>query len=226
MLMSILKGLFGQSPFGPLIAHARKVQACVQLVPPLLEAAIREEAEEIHRLQDEVSRLEHEADLIKHEIREHLPRRYFLPVDRSDIDRLLHSLDALADYAQDFAVVLLIRRTRVHPDLVAEFRAFVEQVMQVTGALMGVVVDLDNLAEAAFGGAEAEAVLQRVGGLGAGEWKADRLQRRLGQHIYALETAIDPVTIMFYEKMMHALGHIANAAENAGEILRQMIVKR
>ena len=67
--------------------------------------------------------------------------------------------------------------------------------------------------------------LQRIAGLGEEEWKADRMQRRLSQHVYRLEEQLDPVTILFYEKMLHALSAVANAAENTGELIRQMIVK-
>ena len=40
-----------------------------------------------------------------------------------------------------------------------------------------------------------------------------------------MENELDPITIIFYEKMLHALSSIANAAENTGDILRAMIVK-
>lgn len=223
--MSLIKELFGKSPFGPLVEHTKKVHECAKLVRPLMEACVKEDHDLIHKLQDQVSRLEYEADQIKHEIREHLPRRYFLPVERGDLDRFLHCQDEIADYVQDFAVVLLIRKTRLHPALVQEFSEFVDQVLQTTNMLMDAANELDNLVETSFGGAEAEVVLKRVSGLNEAEWKADRMQRKLCQHIYTLEKELDPVTILFYEKWLHALSGIANAAENTGDVLRQMIVK-
>ncbi len=224
--MSMIKELFGRSPFGPLVEHTKKVHECVKLVQPLLDACIRQDAEEIHKLQDRVSRLEYEADMIKNEIREHLPKRFFLPVEKGDLNQFLHSQDKIADHVQDFAVILLIRRTKIHADLVQEFKDFVGQILLVSGLLMAAAEDLDSLVEAAFGGAEAEAILRRVAGLNEGEWKADRMQRKLGQHIYQLEEQLDPITILFYEKMLRSLSGIANSAENTGEVLRQMIVKR
>jgi len=226
MNRSLIGELFGRSPFGSLLEHTRKVQECVRLVKPLLEACVQKDWEGIHRLQDSVSKLEYEADMIKHQIREHLPRRFFLPVDRDDLYRYLHSQDEIADYAQDFAVVLLIRQTEIHPGLVALFRGFADQVVSVGELLLAAAEDIDSLAEAAFGGAQAEQVLKRVGGLNEGEWKADRMQRALCIEMYRLEKELDPVTISFYEKMILALGGIANAAENTGDVLRQMIVKR
>jgi predicted phosphate transport protein (TIGR00153 family) len=223
--MSLIGELFGQSPFKALLEHTKKVHECVKLVRPLLDACIREDHEEIHRLQDQVSKLEYEADQVKHEIREHLPRRFFLPVSREDLERFLHSQDNIADYAQDFAVILLIRRTKIHPDLVTEFRGILEQVLTVADTLMAAAEEVDALATSSFGGAEARHVLERISGLGEQEWMSDRMQRRLSQHIYTLEAQLDPVTIMFYEKMLGALSAIANAAENTGDMLRTMIVK-
>ena len=223
--MSLIGELFGKSPFGPLVQHSRKVHECVKLMRPLMEACVREDAEEIHRLQDQVSKLEYEADLIKQEIRQHLPRRFFLPVARQDLERFLHCQDDIADAAQDFAVVLLIRKTRIHPNLVPEFLAFLDQVVLVSGTLESAAEDLETLAESSFEGAEAQTILQKISGLGEGEWKADRMQRKLSQHIYCLEKELDPITILFYEKFLQTLSAIANAAENTGELLRAMIVK-
>jgi len=223
--MSLMRELFGKSPFRPLVEHTRKVHECVKLVRPLMEACIREDYEEIHRLQDAVTKLEYEADRIKHEIRERLPRRYFLPVSRPDLEHFLHCQDEIADAAQDFAVVLLIRNTKIHPELVQEFLAFVDQVVSVSETLMGAAEELETLAEASFGGVEAEMVLKRISGLGEGEWLADRMQRKVSQHIYRLEKELDPITIIFYKKFLQTLSAIANAAENTGDLLRAMIVK-
>ena len=223
--MSIIQEMFGRSPFGALIQHTKKVHECVKQVKPLLEACIRQDYTGVHQLQDAVSKLEYEADQIKNEIREHLPRRYFLPVERGDLNQFLHSQDEIADCAQDFAVVLLIRKTVIHPKLADEFRAFVDQILAVSDNLIDAADDMDGLVESSFGGAEAQSVLRKIAGLNEGEWKADRMQRKLSQHIYEIEKELDPITIIFYEKMLHALSGIANSAENTGEILRQMIVK-
>ncbi|HRU04901.1 MAG TPA: TIGR00153 family protein [Candidatus Brocadiia bacterium] len=223
--MSLIAELFGKSPFGPLVQHAKKVRECVMLIKPLMEACVREDWDEIHRLQDMVTRIEYEADVIKHEIREHLPRRYFLPVARPEIEKFLRSQDKIADEAQDFAVILVIRKTRIHPALAPEFFALVEQVLAVTETLISAAEELETLAESSFQGAEAEAILAKISGLAEGEWLTDRMQRKTSQHMYTLEGELDPVTISFYEKMLQTLSKIANAAENTGDQLRMMITK-
>ena len=223
--MNIIQELFGKSPFGPLVEHSKKVHECVEMLWPLMEAMVNENYEEIRRLQDKTSKLEFEADNIKHMVRKQLPRRYFMPVDRADLDAFLHRQDRIADRTEDFAVILMIRETKLHKLLQSKFFDFVNQVFQVTGTLLTATVELQSLAETSFGGAEAESVLRHIEGLGEEEWKADRMARSLSIDIYKLENKVDPITIMFYEKMLLTLSAIANEAENAGDMLRNMIVK-
>jgi uncharacterized protein len=223
--MSIISDLFGQSPFGPMVEHAKKVHECVEVVRPLMEALVNEDWDEIERLQKKVSKLEYEADLIKHAIREQLPRRYFMPVDRLDLEEFLACQDKVADRAQDFAVILSLRRTKLHPLVMDKFFDLIDQVFQTTGTLLTAAVELQNLAEVSFGGAEARKVLDRIKNLGEEEWKADKIARSLSRDIYRLEGKLDILTIYFYEKMITTLGRIANEAENAGDMLRAMIIK-
>lgn len=223
--MGLIQKVFGASPFGPLLEHGKKVHACVKLICPIMEATIKEDYKEVRRLQDQVSKLEFEADQIKHEIRENLPRRFLLPVSREDLDTYLHQQDRIADSVQDFAVISIIRPTRIHPDLKEEFTEFVNHIVSVGDTLLNAAEEMVNLAETSFRGAEARKVLDLITGLGEQEWKADRMQRQLSMHIYAREKELDPVSIFFYEKMLNALSQVANAAENTGDTLRRMIIK-
>jgi predicted phosphate transport protein (TIGR00153 family) len=222
--MSIIQELFGKSPFNPLVEHTNKVHQCVEVIRPLMEALVNEDYEEIKRLQDQVSKLEYEADLIKHEVREYLPRRYFLPVDRVELEKFIGCQDKIADKAEDFAVILTLRKTKLHPAIMDKFFDFVDQVFQVSNTLLTAAVELKNLAEVSFSGVEAGNVLTMLDGLNEEEWKADRIARSLSKDIFALENELDPITLLFYEKMLLVLSEIANEAENAGDMLRTMIL--
>ncbi len=223
--MAIIQDLFGKSPIGHLVDHARKVHECVELVKPLLEAVIAEDYELVRKLQDKVSRIEYEADLLKHHIRDNLPRSFFLPVNREELDGFLQCQEKMADYAEDFSVILMIRQTKLHPDLHADFLHFVDQVFQVSGSLLTAAVEFRNLAEVSFSGAEARMVLGIIKELGQEEWQADRIARELSIKMYKLEGEVGSIDLMFYEKMLLKLSAIANEAENAGDYLRAMIDK-
>lgn len=223
--MAIIADLFKKSPFGPMVEHAKKVHECVEMIKPLMEALVYENHVLIRELQDKVSRLEYEADNFKHEIRVNLPRRFFLPVAREELDGFLQCQEKMADYAEDFSVILMIRKTKLHPHIQDKFFAFVDQMFQVSGTLLTAAVEMKNLAEVSFSGAEARKVLELIKNLGEEEWKADRMARDLSIDIYKLENEVSPIDIMFYEKMLLKISDIANEAENAGDFLRAMIIR-
>ena len=224
-MRSLIGDLFGKSPFGPIVEHSKKVHECVELLWPLMEALVNEDYEKIGRLHSKMSRLEHEADKLTHEIRGFLTQRYFLPVERSDLMNYLDHQEKIADFAEDFAVVLTLRKTRMNESLHDEFFNYLNQVFQVSGTLLTAAVEFKNLAETAFGGAGARSILHFIENLGEEEWKTDKMSRKLSRMIFALEGEEDILNILFYEKMVIVLGKIANQAENAGDYLRAMIEK-
>ncbi|MFQ5954565.1 MAG: DUF47 family protein, partial [Kiloniellales bacterium] len=77
--------LFRQSPFRPLQEHMRVVVRCASEVPGLFEALCAGNDKDIKRIRDRVFALENKADAIKNELRSHLPKTMFMPVDRRDI---------------------------------------------------------------------------------------------------------------------------------------------
>lgn len=225
MMKNLIGDLLGQSPFGPIVEHSKKVHECVELLWPLMEALVDEDYEGIHALHSRMARLEHEADLIKHEIRSGISQRYFLPVDRSDLVKFLARQEKIADTAQDIAVILTLRQTRLHHSLHDHFFLYLRQIFQVSGTLLTAAVEFKNLVETSFGGAEARAILKLIEHLGEEEWKTDKMSRKLSRAIFALEGEESTLNILFYEKLVITLGNIANHAENAGDYLRMMIEK-
>jgi predicted phosphate transport protein (TIGR00153 family) len=217
--------LFGKSPFGSIVEHSKKVHECVELLWPLMEALVQEDQDQILTLHSRMARLEYEADLIKHEIRGFISQRSFLPVDRSDLLNFLEHQEKIADHAEDFAVILTLRKTVVTPELHDYFFEYLKQVFQASGLLLTAAVEFRNLAETAFGGAEARSILKLIEGLNQEEWKADKMSRKLSRKVFALEGKEEILNILFYEKMIMKLGSIANQAENAGDYLRVMIEK-
>ena len=224
-MKNLIADLFGKSPFGPIVEHSKKVHECVELLWPLMEAQVAEDYELIHTLHSRMAKLEHEADLIKYEIRSALTQRYFLPVDRADLVEFLEQQEQIADLAQDFAVILTLRKTVIHPSLHDSFFLYLKQVFQVSGTLLTAAVEFKNLAETSFSGAEARSVLRHIEHLGEEEWKTDKMSRKLSRAIFALEGQEQVLNILFYEKIVIILGKIANQAENAGDYLRIMIEK-
>ena len=224
--MSILERLFSESPFRALSEHSAKVHECVELIRPIVEAILTEDFEKTNELHDLMSKTEHEADLIKTEIREMLSSGVMLAVKRDDLSHYLAYQDDVADAAEDFAVVASIRKTTIHPELKDDLRAFAEQVIKVSETMLEMATNLSVVAQGGFGGRTAKKVIQGTIQLGEEEWEADKLQRKFARHCYVLEEQLDPVTIMFYEKICTTLSAIANKAENTGKFLHMLIAHR
>jgi predicted phosphate transport protein (TIGR00153 family) len=224
--MKVLDKFFAPSPFIQLHEHSKKVYECVELVRPLTNALLEEDYEKIEELHNLMSKTEHEADQIKTELRDRMAKMYFLSVGRSELSRFLAYQDDVADAAEDFAVVLLLRKTKLPEELKPDFMAFVEQVINVSEHLMKIAERLSTLAEAAFSGEEAQEMLTSIEKIGEEEWQADRLERKFARHLYNIEDKVDPITIFFLDKYCKTLGLISNNAEKTAKYLRLIIRKK
>ncbi len=224
--MKVLDKFFAPSPFIQLHEHSKKVYECVELVRPLTNALLEGDYGKIEELHNLMSKTEHEADQIKTDLRDRMAKMYFLSVGRSELSRFLAYQDDVADAAEDFAVVLLLRKTKVPEELKSDFTAFVEQVIKVSEHLMNLAEKLSTLAEAAFSGEEAQEMLVAIEKIGEEEWQADRLERKFARHLYSIEDKIDPITIFFLDKYCKTLGLISNTAEKTAKYLRLIIRKK
>jgi len=224
--MGVLDRFFAPSPFIQLHEHAKKVHECVELIRPLVNALLAEDYEKIEELHNVMSRTEHEADVIKTELRDKLTKLYFLSVGQNELSRFLAYQDDIADAAEDFAVVLMLRKTKIPEELKTGFMAFVEQVISVSEQLLNLEKDLSTLAEAAFTGEEAENVLKGIERIGEEEWKADRLERKFARSFYNMEDKLDPITVIFLDKYCKRLSAVSNNAEKTAKYLRLIIRKK
>ena len=223
--MRTISGLFGRSPFEPLVEHARKVHECVKLVRPIAEAILAGDMDRLAELQHEMSRTEYEADLLKDKVRQHLPHRYFLPVNRDDVAQFLSQMDKIADDTEDFAVVATFRVVKLPEELHADFLALVAKVVQVGDSLLGVAEHLAELQKEAFVGPEADDVLAKITQICQMEWESDKLSRKFARRYYSIHDA-DAITILMLEKLCRSLSGIADHAENVGKNLRLMITRK
>ena len=120
--------LFGQSPFKPLQEHMRVVVNCANEVPGLFDAVHADDKEKVEGIRQRIYAFENEADDIKNELRAHLPKSMFMPVDRRDLLEILDLQDSIADTAQDIAGMMVVRRMKlpepVHEPMLALTRRF------------------------------------------------------------------------------------------------------
>ena len=221
-----LLGLFARSPFAPLAQHTERVHETVVQLRPLFEAFFDGDADRTRSVYEHISRLEHSADELKNEIRDHLPRSLFLPVDRGDILLFLKEQDAMADRAEDVGVLLNIRRTTALESLKPITLDFVDHIIKCSEAWNTTAHELPALQEASFTGPEVARTLEQVRNVALLEHEADDMQARVAKALFEHEEELGPVSVIFWTRILTRLGAIANHAENTGDLLRLMLARR
>jgi len=219
-------GLFAKSPFGPLAEHTQRVHDTVVLIRPLMEAFIEGDWTRTQEIYERISRLEHDADVIKNDIRDHLPKSLFLPVDRGDVLLFLREQDRVADAAEDLGVLLTMRRTPTPPALKRVVLDLVDSVIRTSEAWFEAAAELPTLQEASFAGAEVDKMMERIKRVSDLEWEADQRQATASKVLFEHEDEIGAVSVMMWMNILRVLGAVANHAENSADMLRLMMARR
>jgi len=218
--------LFGRSPFRPLAEHTERVRETVVLIRPLFEAFVAGDWARTEQIYQNIDRLEHKADVVKNDIRDHLPRSLFLPVDRGDLLTFLKQQDRLADTAEDLGVLLTMRQTPTPDGMEKRVLELVDAVLAAAEVWFETAKGLPSLQEASFTGPEVDRVLKRINEISDLEWEADKLQAVISKEMFRREEEIGGVSVMFWANILRVLGMVANYAESTADHLRLMLAKR
>lgn len=221
--MPTIEQLFRESPFEPLRHHMKKVTECVAFVRPMFEAVRDENYDELQEITRKVFKTEHEADTIKDEIRQTIPKRFFLPVYRGDLLGYLKLQDDMADSVEDIAVLLTIKPMKLAVTLVEQTFDYVTKVESVCHQTAKIGDYLPTLVEGDMVGKEAEHVLAQIAAVEKAEWEADRIQYTLSQKLFALEDELKASDLILWFRVYGELGQLANFAEKTGDRLRRML---
>ena len=224
--MRSILALFGKSPFGPLTEHTERAHETVKLLRPLFEAFLAQDWQGTNEVYQKISKLEHKADVLKNEIRDHLPKSMFLPVDRGDVLLFLKEQDGIADRAEDVAVLLNMRRTPAPTGMQAAILEFVDMIIETSAAWHDCSRGLTTLQEASFTGPEVDRTMDRVRAISDMEWEADKKQAALSQQLFEHEEELGAVSVFFWMNIFRVLGAVANHAENTADLLRLMLARR
>jgi predicted phosphate transport protein (TIGR00153 family) len=217
------KSLLGKSPFTALQVHMRVVLECVHEIPPLFEALAKGDDEGVKSAKDRIFEREAEADTIKNELRNHLPKSLFMPVDRRDLLDVLQMQDSIADTAQDIAG-LLVERPMGFPEFIQEpMHALAHRCVDVCEMSAKIIEELDELLAMGFRGREASRVEEMVQALNKLEDETDDLGLELAHRLFQHEDEIKPVSVMMWYQLIQWVGDLADYAEKVGDRLRLLI---
>ena len=220
-----MASLLGHSPFKPMQNHMRSVQQCVSMVPGLFDALLAGDRAGIEAAKEKIFAAEKEADQVKNDLRAHLPKSLFMPVDRRDLLELLDVQDAIADISQDIAGLLVERDMEVFDGLDEPLRAFVQRSVDACAHSARIIEELDELVETGFRGREATQVEELVEQLNAIECETDDMGMALSRLLFSKEDELKPVSVMFWYQLLQWIGELADNAEKVGDRLRLLIAR-
>ena len=218
-----IAGLFGRSPFKPMQQHVELVEKCAKGLVPFLEALVARDRDAMEAARQRVFDLEDEADQVKNNIRAHLPKSLFMPVDRRDLLDMLHAQDSIADTAQDIAELLTTRNMEAPEFIKAILIPYVQRNLDAVKLCRVVINELDELVEMGFKGRAADRVEAMVRELGKVESDTDRIGKEFTLKLFENEDSMKPVDVMFWYQLIEWIGDIADYAEDVGDRLRLLI---
>lgn len=218
-----LVNLLVKSPLPQVVRLMERVQICADHVPELIHLAIEKDHVAVAQIAKEISRLETEVDDVKDAVRSKVPVRLFLPVDRRDLLQLISQIDAIADCAEDVAVLLTLRDLETPDQLNTLLPSLVGKVMDVVHAAGKLVGELEDLMAASFSGRAAEGVIAEVRNIARLEHEADELQDQCAKVIFDTENEVSPVSIFIWSKVLKKIGDMANHAKKVGDQFRLFV---
>ena len=217
--------LFGTSPVRPLQMHMAKVVECVSQLEPLFEAVLANDAADVNAVQERIAALEHDADDLKHDLRLHLPRSLFLPVERRDLLEVLTMQDNIANRAKDIAGLIRGRQMSLPTEVGPLFKEFVQRGIDACLQAQKTVNELDELVETGFRGAEVEMVQNLINELDRIETDTDKIQVEVRAKVFAIERDLPPIDAMFLYRIIDWTGDIGDRAQRVGSRLQLMLAR-
>ncbi|MEW8325137.1 MAG: TIGR00153 family protein, partial [Candidatus Thiodiazotropha taylori] len=168
---------------------------------------------------------EQEADDLKNNLRAHLPKSLFMPVDRRDLLELLNRQDSIANTAQDIAGLMMQRDMSVPAGMEEPLSAMVQRCVETCNQAASIVEELDELIETGFRGKEASRVEEMVAKLGEAENETDHMGIALTRTLFEKEDEMSPVSVMFWYQMIQWIGNLADSAEQVGNRMSLLIAR-
>ena len=220
-----ISSLFGKSPISPLQQHMKKVHSCIKEFGVFAKAANAEDWDKAQTAQISISDKEHKADKLKKKLRMNLPSTFMMPFSRRDLLDVLLIQDSIANITKDLAGLMMSRRMVFPKEFAEDFIKLTGLCIKTSAAALVAINELDELLETAFSSRERKIVDQMIKKINELEHDTDIAQSEIREKLFALESSLAPVDVMFYYRAIEWLGETADAAQKVGSRFEVMLTK-
>lgn len=221
--MLTIARLFGKSPFAPLQSHMNKVASCIDKLVKIFESISKKELDKIERLADDLSQLEHEADLTKNDIRNHLPKSLFMPMERGHFLEILSLQDSIADRAEEVGITLTLRPIQDIDGFKEELFDFFKKCIAVFWDTKRIIEEIDELLESSFGGIEAEKVKSMVEEAAHKEYLSQVAKRAMLHKLFTIGDNLTPSGFNHWLRLIEEMSSLAKTAEKLANRIRMVL---
>ncbi|NGX55866.1 MAG: hypothetical protein K1060chlam5_00097 [Candidatus Anoxychlamydiales bacterium] len=220
--MRTIAKLFGKSPFSPLQAHMEKVSICVLLLEDLFTSLLKQDYNKVFEISKKISKKEHEADLTKNDLRNHLPKSLFMPIDRASFLEILNFQDSFANKAEDIGILSTLKELK-ELDEFEKFETFYKKNIEAFKKAHLIIKEFDSLLESSFGGIEARNVKDMIDELALMEHDLDIIGYDILKKLYALTDKLSYSTFHLLNTLLKEISEISNIAEKLGNKIRTIL---
>ncbi len=194
-----------------------KVFSCVSLLPQLFDALYNNNQGQVNIYAEKIGNLETEADKLKSKFSLNLPTSLLMPVDRKDLLSLISIQDSIADSAEEIGQILTYRDMVVPDELKALLSELIEATMEIANDANIMIKRLNTLVEVGFGGKPSAQVEDIIAGVRRSEHNIDNIVHRTRRALFTVEKSMDPVSVMFWYKLIDLIENVSNLTENMGD---------
>lgn len=204
--------------------HALQVEHCVNELPHFFQQ-LAADFNQAQTLTQKISDFEHEADKIKNAIRNNLGKSILLPIKKNDLLDILSIQDAIADTAQDIAVLCTLKpQFKLPVELRSHLEILLEKAMATFHKYKQIINLMDELLEATFSGPQAENIKDEIHEVALMEHETDKAQKLFLQKVFLIEDSLSKSDFFILAQLSKEIGDIANISERAANKIRLILL--
>ena len=220
-----IASLFGKSPITPLQKHMKQVHSCLKDFNAFAKAANAQDWEKAETVRISIKNREEKADKLKKKLRMNLPSTFMMPFSRRDLLDVLLIQDSIANITKDLAGLMMTRHMVFPKEIADDFIKLAGLCIKTSGAALMAINELDELLETAFSSRQRKIVGKMIKTVNELEHETDDAQNDIRNKLFALESDLPPVDVMFYYRAIEWLGETADAAQKVGSRFEVMLTK-
>jgi predicted phosphate transport protein (TIGR00153 family) len=213
-----------KSPFTGLQKHFKYVKSGTLALEKAVKYYLKGDLENFKKYGEQVNKSEDTADQVKGNIRNHLPKFIFIPIDKGDFLALLSEADGILDSAEDVVVLMDMRRTKIPEKIKNEFLGVMKKAVETVDAL-GNAMDLFKfMLDSSFGGKTRQDIKHVIHSIHRIEHESDLIEKKISKQLFN-DSNLDAIAVVHLLKIVDRMGCMADHAENAADKIRAMLAK-